>query len=60
MTLEQARNNVGRGVVYIPYKDCPKSQIEYGTITSVNDSYVFVRYGKDLHSKATRADDLKF
>lgn len=33
-------------------------QIEYGMITSVNDTYVFVRFGVELHSKACRPEDL--
>lgn len=28
-------------------------------VTSVNDTYVFVRYGSDTHSKATRPEDLQ-
>ena len=59
MTLEQARNNIGCYVTYIPFKGCDKSQYEIGIITSVNEKYVFVRYGNNLHSKATRAEDLK-
>ena len=60
MTLEEARNNIGRYVVYIPFNGCSDNQKELGVITSVNDTYVFVRYGDDLHSKATRPEDLKF
>ena len=60
MTLEEARNNIGRYVVYTPFKGCSESQKELGVITSVNDTYVFVRYGDELHSKATRSEDLKF
>ena len=60
MTLDNARKNIGRYVKYTPFKGCDKSQIELGVITSVNDSYVFVRYGNDLHSKATNPSDLSF
>lgn len=42
MTLEQARQNIGNRVTYIPYKGCDVSQYEYGVITSVNDSYVLL------------------
>lgn len=59
MTLEEAKNNIGRWVVYTPFKGCPDNQKEVGVITSVNDTYVFVRYGNELHSKATRPEDLK-
>lgn len=59
MTLEEAKKNIGRYVTYIPFKGCDKSQYEFGVITSVNDRFVFVRYGKDINSKATRAENLK-
>jgi hypothetical protein len=52
MTLDEAAANIGRNVVYRPLG-------EEGVITSVNNSYVFVRYRGDLvASKATCADDL--
>lgn len=60
VTLENARQNIGRNVIYYPYENCPKSEIEYGVITSVNDSFVFVRYTRDIHSKATRVENLKY
>ena len=59
MTLEEARKNIGRYVTYTPYEGCSKDQLELGVITSVNDHYVFVRYGNDINSKATRPEDLK-
>ena len=59
MTLEDARKNIGRYVTYTPYDGCPKEQLELGVINSVNDKYVFVRYGNDINSKATRPEDLK-
>lgn len=58
MTLEECRNNIGRLVTYIPFRSCDQSLLETGTITSVNDKYVFVRYGNDINSKATRPEDL--
>lgn len=60
MTLEQAKKNIGRYVIYTPYEGCPKDQLELGVITSVNEHYVFVRYGNDINSKATSPYDLKF
>lgn len=60
MTLEEAKNNIGAVVKYIPFEGCDSSQIEYGEITSVNDKYVFVRYGRKIHGEATRPEDLKF
>jgi len=58
LTLEQASKNIGRLVTYRPYKTGPLNAIEGGLITSVNDKYVFVRYGSDINAKATRAEDL--
>lgn len=55
MTLEQARQNIGGGVVYRPF---PSAPAEDGTITRVSDSYVFVWYVGDRTPKATRAEDL--
>jgi hypothetical protein len=43
---------IGRSVVYIPTK-------ETGIVTSKNESFVFVRYGDEMHSKATRPENLK-
>lgn len=57
MTLSEARERIGSGVVYRPY---PGAQAEDGEITSANDSYVFVRFVGDRQSKACRAEDLEF
>lgn len=58
MTLDEARSHVGRPVVY----RAPRSMHRlpgHGVITSVNDTYVFVRYGTDSGSQATRPEDLE-
>jgi hypothetical protein len=55
MTLEQARERIGDGVVYRSGGDA-----EDGVITSVNSTYVFVRYRGDTGSKATYPEDLEF
>ena len=52
MTLDQAREHVGHGVVYRPYAR-ELDSIEQGEITSVSQQYVFVRYKGDQHAKAT-------
>jgi hypothetical protein len=52
MTLSEARAHVGDAVTYHPY--APElDPAEEGVITSVNDRYVFVRYGAGEGSKAT-------
>ncbi len=56
MTLQEAYDNIGAAVVYKLFADA--RHFEAGVITSVNDSYVFVRYGDDTGSKATYASDL--
>ncbi len=63
MTLDEARALVGKGVVYRPdddggYKPTARRR-EQGVVTSVNDIWVFVRYGSDHHSKATSPRDLE-
>lgn len=60
MTLKDAANNIGKSVVYTPFKGCKEKDLEYGIITTTSNKYIFVRYGKDLDSKATSPSDLKF
>jgi hypothetical protein len=50
MTLDEARDHIGKGVVYEAYPGGPQ---EDGVVTSVGDQYVFVRFTGDHHSKAT-------
>lgn len=52
MTLEEARDHIGDGVVYHPYAPA-LDPVEQGVITSVNHRFAFVRYGSDTGSKAT-------
>lgn len=55
LTLEEAKENVGRAVIYEsgPIKD-------RGEITSVNSSYVFVRYSVTGQGVATNPANLTF
>ena len=55
MTIEEARSHIGALVAYTPQH----GDGETGMITSVTDDQVFVRYGRDQHSKATRPEDLQ-
>lgn len=55
MSLDEARSHIGAGVVYAPRGGAR----EDGTITSVNDRFVFVRYAGDSGSKATHPRDLE-
>ena len=56
MTLQEAMENVGRQVVYDPGTGQAK---ERGEISSVSPTLVFVRYGHELHAKATVASYLE-
>jgi hypothetical protein len=55
MTLDEARNAVGRAVVY----EYSPGRFDEGVITSTNDQFAFVRYGAQQTSQATRPQDLR-
>lgn len=55
MTLDEAAENIGAGVVYTSAAGC-----EDGTIMSVTSQFVFVRYGADRWGKATHPSQLQF
>lgn len=54
MTLDEARANIGAGVVYRPHP----GRVEEGVITSVGVRFVFVQYWDDAWSKATAPEQL--
>ena len=56
ITIEQARVNIGRGVVYRR----PGCKPEQGVITSVSVTLVFVRYAGNMHSRGTYPADLEW
>jgi len=58
MTIEQAKKCIGRAVCYTD-PNWEGHTGEYGEITSVNDVFVFVRYGMEINSKATNPAHLK-
>lgn len=55
MSINEARASIGRLVVYRRPGQAP----DEGVITSVNDLYVFVRYGSQTGSAATNPSDLE-
>lgn len=59
MSIDEARDHVGRQVIYRPCGALAGDRLESGVISSVNAAYVFVRYGSDLGSKATHAEQLE-
>lgn len=54
--IEPTEGDIGRAVVYRP----AGGDLEDGIIRSFNDRFVFVQYKGDLHSKATRRNDLEW
>jgi len=55
MTLEEARASIGLLVIYRR----KGQKFDEGVVTSVNDRYVFVRYGSQVGSAATNPADLE-
>ena len=53
--VTRAEIDAGARVAYTAY---PGATPEFGTITSTNHQFVFVRYDGDNGSKATRREDL--
>ena len=59
MRIEELKEeDKGRAVTWQERKGIKRR--EFGVITSWNDRFVFVRYGSDLHSKATNPEELTF
>lgn len=58
--IEPTEADIGRKVVYRERGDFPGRKIEEGVITSINDHYVFVRYGSGTTSAATQRADLEW
>lgn len=54
MTLDEARDHIGEGVVYTPAEGDP----EDGVIVGASSTTVFVRYKGDLAAKGTNPADL--
>lgn len=52
MTLDEAKKNIGKRVRYDPGYT---HGVEWGTITKVNDLYVFVKYDRGQQIKSTAA-----
>lgn len=52
--INPTKEDIGREVTYID----GAGDKEFGTISSFNDTYIHVKYGGDIHSKATSREDL--
>lgn len=60
MTIEEARAHIGERVRYDPGPHRPWADPpEEGTITSVNDRFIFVHYDRKKASEATDPADLE-
>jgi hypothetical protein len=57
--IDPTSDDVGREVLFTGNRYAT-GELERGIITSFNDSVVFVRYGTDMHSKATSRADLEW
>lgn len=56
-----SQKDLGRPVLYIPFKGCDISLYEYGKIKSFNESFIFVVYGRTRgRGVATSPHDLIF
>lgn len=55
---ELTDDDKGRAVIWKERKGIELT--DRGVITSWNDRFIFVRYGSDLHSKATNPSELQF
>jgi hypothetical protein len=55
--INPSDDDIGRKVVYTTIWNDTR---EEGVITSFNNHFVFVRYGSDINSKATRREDLEW
>lgn len=58
--MELAEAEIGRKVIYTPFKGCDPKLKEEGVITGKTQRFVFVRYGADLYSKATDPRDIEY
>jgi hypothetical protein len=56
VTIDEARANIGSGVIYRPH---PQALPEDGEIVRCSDSMVFVQYVGNRQPKATRPEDLR-
>ena len=60
MKIEEAREGIGRTVIYTPHDECDDADKEIGVITSCNYHTIYVRYGDNVNSKGTNPEDLVF
>lgn len=57
--IEPTIDDIGRHVIYVG-RNHYGGKADQGVITSFSEHYVFVRYGAETHSKATRRVDLEW
>ena len=59
MRIEDAQVNIGETVSYSPFRGCPDTDKEYGTITDTSDIFVYVKYDQEKTSKAVRPEAIE-
>lgn len=57
--IDPKEEDIGRSVLYTGNR-FPGGKLESGIITALTTFSVFIRYGDDRHSKATRREDLEW
>jgi hypothetical protein len=57
--IEPTFDDIGRRVIYTGNR-YPGGRLEYGKITGLSASSVFVRYEHDKHAKSTAPEDLEW
>jgi hypothetical protein len=60
VTLEEARRTVGDGMTYCPTRGKTRTPLDDGVVTSVNDTYVFVRFTVQGGGVACYPEDLEW
>ena len=52
---------VGQAVIYVPYHahdDLNHEDCEHGVVSSMNDTFIFVRFGASITGQACKPDQL--
>jgi hypothetical protein len=56
--IDPTPDDIGRKVIYTPAGDYPGKRSEEGVISSLNEKYVFVRFGSNVAGIACNRNNL--